>query len=1147
MDPVPRHPDDEFALVETLVAQGSLRREALEEGRVAWRSAREQGRTATLAEFLLDRGLVTPSALDAAAARPVEFGRYRDLREIGRGGMGVVYRALDPELGRSVAIKVLRLPASGSELAAARFCREARITGQIEHPNVVPVHEVARTPHGVPYMVMKLVEGRSLAERLAEVRARPPQERLGLRRRLLADFLKVCDAVAYAHSRGVVHRDLKPANVMIGAFGEVQVMDWGLAKVLGSAESTVDAVPAGAAPGETLDGALIGTPGYMPPEQADTLEGAIDERSDVYSLGAILYEIATLTPPLRGTEAVIALKELLLGELEPPSRRAPDAKIPHDLEAAILRAMARSPAKRYPDVASLQSDVARWLEGHPLSAARYTAAERAAKWVGRHRATSAVAALALVALAASSGLFLESRRRQAERNAREAFALKAESDDHAREADAMRLEAERRERRAVANYGQALAEKGFAALDRAAVGPAAIYLTRALEIAEEPRRRGGAIQAIQRAWRPRIVENRSEGHATIAWCPRGERLAVTGEDGSLRVWDWAAGAPSSRLEPAPGPIALAEWSPDGTRLAAGSVDGVLRFWEPETGNVVVARCLASSRVTAIAWSPGGERLAVSWWDGSVSIFDTASGKWLASGTGGGTPVLAVAWSPDGASIAGGDVAGVLHVWDARTGSTRATLPGHEDAIVAVAWAPGARPATASFDRRAIVWDVESKSPAAVLSGHAGPVMALAWSPGGRRLATASWDHTAALWDPSTGALVASLPGHPGRVLCLAWAPSGNRIASGSEGGGLRVWDCPTGRAVAVLDHAGHTVRQVAWSASGRRLASSVIDGSVAVWEAPEFPALLEDHGDAIDTVDWSGDGRLASAGRDRRLIVWDDATGRAALAWAGWGWRIDWAPDGDAIAAAGSDGGLVVIDAADATERWRAPADHEDNVWWTGWSPDRRTLASAGADRTVRLWTPGAGDRPFVLREHDAPVFAGAWSPDGRTLASGSDDGVLVLLDVPARRVRARLRAHGARIAALDWSPAGDRFASASLDRRVAIRDATTGEPGAWIEDAAPITDVRWSPDGAYLASTTGDGRLRIHDAATGRTLAVAGGSGRAATALAWSPDSRRLAVAYEDARLRIWDLALLLTDTEGLSRLAAERTGFVLEGLSVR
>jgi len=353
--------------------------------------------------------------------------RYVEGDEIARGGMGSIVKLFDRDIRRPVAMKVILEDEDPERVE--RFIEEAQITGQLEHPNIIPVYEIGVNARGKAYFTMKLVRGESLEDlfiRLAEG-DREARERYPLTR-LIQIFLKVCDAVAFAHSRGIVHRDLKPENVMVGRFGEVLVMDWGLSKVLsdrpdapagqtdppdpdkvhtlqwdtscnGTGENAAsDQVDQGTS-ARTLDGEVMGSPSFMPPEQASGKVDRIDERSDVWALGAILYGVLCQEPPHAGDDILKVLNKAVLGDVVPPSRRVPWHAVPSELEAVCMRCMARHQEDRYPSVEALIEDVQAYLERRLVSAYRYGLGERISRWVQRHPAASVGMGVATVLLA----------------------------------------------------------------------------------------------------------------------------------------------------------------------------------------------------------------------------------------------------------------------------------------------------------------------------------------------------------------------------------------------------------------------------------------------------------------------------------------------------------------------------------------------------------------------------------------------------------------------------------------------------------------------------------------------------------------------------------------------------------------------------
>ncbi|MBI4617672.1 MAG: tetratricopeptide repeat protein [Planctomycetes bacterium] len=351
--------------------------------------------------------------------RPAGTGRirYRIQSVLGRGGMGEVLLAYDPELRRRVALKRIREEAAGHEEVRARFVEEAQITAQLDHPNVVPVHELGMDPDGQPFYAMKEVRGETLGDKIAAGTTSLPQ--------LLRVFVKVCEAVGFAHSRGVLHRDLKPANVMVGDFGEVYVMDWGLAKLLGSGNDSraarIDTDRYESREALTGAGGIVGTLSYLSPEQAG-VGGDLSRASDVYLLGGILYEILTGTPPhldREGSGKPALLVRIGSEPVEAPSTRAPERRIPRELEAVARKALERDPAARYAGVADLQADIEAYLDGRIVGAARYGALETAWRWVRAHRPVVGIAlAIFFTAAAIQVYLIVQEKREAAAARAR---------------------------------------------------------------------------------------------------------------------------------------------------------------------------------------------------------------------------------------------------------------------------------------------------------------------------------------------------------------------------------------------------------------------------------------------------------------------------------------------------------------------------------------------------------------------------------------------------------------------------------------------------------------------------------------------------------------------------------------------------------
>jgi serine/threonine-protein kinase len=377
-----------------------------------------------------------PTAPSAPPGRPLPSnsrGRYTLTRLHAHGAIGQVWLAHDPDLGRDVALKELRPERHDNAQARARFLEEARITGQLEHPGIVPVHELVRGEDGRPFYTMRMVGGRTLAEGIRQYHHRRQARQAGPLelRALLGAFVTVCNTVAYAHSRGVLHRDLKPANVVLGDFGEVVVLDWGLAKVAAEASrgrpSPEESAPLrpvaleGDSHDQTVQGQVLGTPAYMAPEQAEGRLDQLGPATDVYGLGAILYELLTGQSPFSGGPTHEVLRRV--AEEEPVQPRQHVAQAPAALEAVCLKALAKKPADRYASAAELATEVERWLADEPVRAWREPLRLRAGRWVRRHQPLVAAlaAALFVVLLLGGAGAVWLEREQQRQRASAEAI------------------------------------------------------------------------------------------------------------------------------------------------------------------------------------------------------------------------------------------------------------------------------------------------------------------------------------------------------------------------------------------------------------------------------------------------------------------------------------------------------------------------------------------------------------------------------------------------------------------------------------------------------------------------------------------------------------------------------------------------------
>ena len=1068
-----------------------------------------------------------------AAIAPREIGEFTIVREIGRGGMGVVYEAVQQSLGRHVALKVLSSGGLMNPVHLERFRLEARSAGRLHHSHIVPVFGVGEH-QGLHYYAMQFIPGQSLDQVIEALRKlRPGQDEdktaplvqdeftESLTNGLLtgrfrtveaavgngaaspaeaesksdvsdraappatpqptnssfashSEFtssssgrpfyesvarvgLQVAEALAYAHAEGVLHRDIKPSNLLLDAKGNTWVTDFGLAKAEENEALT-----------ETGD--FVGTLRYMAPER---LEGWSDRRSDIYGLGATLYELLTLRPFFESSSRAQLIDSIRHVQPQPPTKI--DPAIPRDLETIVLKALSTEPASRYHTAEAMAEDLRRFLADRPILARRTTPRERFVRWCRRNPAVaslSATVALALVVgtIGAVLAAIQSGRLAEREQELRSAAEQRADAEAKTRKELDQRMYVNRialaQQELFAQNTGRAQElldecpiplrgwEWNFLKRFRpgnpltfqgghvgAAFSPDGRYL--ALGRGFERKNVDIIDPATGRRIRTLLGLTSGVDFYGLAFCPKaGETIVAAGDHFRevVKLWNVETGQEMGTLDGHAPLLWTVEFSPDGQRLAAGSIHGGGKVWDWRTGQVVFE--LPHLEISRFAYSPDGRHLAVAVWndDKDVIICEAATGRVIRSFGKHNAGIEGMAYSPNARCLATSGNDGTVKIWDEATGELLRTLRGHTGAVKDVAYTPdGRRLTSAGWDKTVRIWDAETGQETLTLRGHTDIVMKLEFSPNGSLLVSTGedgvriWNATPA--DELTGSEALSVPGHTSMVNSVAFSPDGRLLASAASDRQIKIWDVASlGQGIEPkgLTFQGDTDKYptVAFSPDSRRLASAGWAGSLKVWDTASAQPLLtiplqaKIVGDEIRSVAFSPDGRrLASVG-PRTLALRDATTGEKLMVV-----RI---PPGDHLSLAYSPDGRFVA-TCDPVRIWDMETAQEVRsfghsggmVCSVAYSSDGQRLASGSFDHSIKIWDTTSWNEIRTLRGHTDRVMSVAFSPDGKRLASGSGDSTVKVWDATSGEEIVTFRGHTGYVWSVAFSPDGSRLASA--------------------------------------------------------------------------------------------------------------------------
>jgi eukaryotic-like serine/threonine-protein kinase len=1041
----------------------------------------------------VERGAASADVSSASMFQPMSaLGDFRMVRVIGRGGMGVVYEAVQISLNRRVALKILPMASADDPRKLKRFQIEAQAAALLNDPHIVPVHMVG-SENGVHFYVMQLIEGRTLSEIITEIRdarrctapgaAAPTPARLSAR--FVAELgRQAALALHHAHEQGIVHRDVKPSNLLVETSGWLWVADFGLARIAGEGD-------------QTSTGGMMGTPRYMSPEQVIGARRVVDHRTDVYSLGATLYELITLRPAFESSDRMELIVKI--AEDEPRQPRQIDPAIPQDLETIVLKAMAKDPAGRFATARELADDLGRFLEGRPIHARPTTFLPRAVKWVRRRPMHGASAFLAVLLVFGSFGgivyrdILIQRHDRQLEAEVIRADASARLSQRHLQ---AFQL----RQAREAFDAGQ---------VERAQSILLAIEPDRnSAAQGQAPGDQGFAWNYLMRnATKDLVVlsDRQTETIHSIAFSNDSQALASGDDDGTVRLRDPVSG---HLLKSLPGHrmwVGGLVFSPDDRRLASAAILNT----PPSRGEIIVwdliaPRLLAriegfSDRyVREVQFDQRGTRL----WVGSA---DENSQRWIHF------------WDLST------DPAVPRLLWSART--NLAKLPVSADGAIVASEEPG---------REFVVRDIVKNKEL----GRAPPIderytLAIP-SPDGRLLALYGSARTVFLWDLVAGRERARFALRRDDLVTIRFSPDCRYLSFDFRAGDFEIRDLVADKVQTIHKVGPYAYPHVrsAFSPDSRLLARYVSQpGSpqpTRIWLldpwrlVAEYPGELAAAGDVLFTPD------------NGSLIL---QIGAAAIRWTfaptpepgqpighvAEAWSLAFSPDGS-ILASGSDD----TDEKQTIKLWNSATGAFVYGWNAGpgtvsalaYGPGGRVLASAHFDKAsgVRIWDTANGQQLAALAGHTAHVRTVAFSPDGNLLASAGSDRVIRLWDVATRRCLRVLTGHTDVIYQVAFSPDGTRLASASNDSTVNLWHVATGILERTLRAVESVQAVVFAPDGLTLALADEKGMVSVWDARSGSRLRSMAFESDYLLCLAYSPDGRSLAASGKTRTIRLWD-----------------------------
>ena len=1008
------------------------------------------------------------------------IGPYKLLERIGEGGMAVVYMAEQQEpIRRRVALKVIKL-GMDTKSVIARFEAERQALALMNHPNIAKVLDAGATETGRPYFVMDLVPGLPITQYC-------DKNKLSIKERLTL-FISVCNAVQHAHQKGIIHRDIKPSNIIVTQHDGKpvpKVIDFGIAKATNQrlTEKTLF----------TRHAHFIGTPAYMSPEQAELSDLDIDTRTDIYSLGILLYELLTGTPPFSEEQlrqAGYLQMQKIICQTEPtkPSTKlstlgekltdvakwhncSPDVMpklVRGDLDWIVMKSLEKDRTRRYDTASALAIDIRRHLDSEPVEAAAPSASYKLRKFVSRHKIIAVAGLLVATSLLTAALISVMYARQRT---------------IHAKESEQARKEITGLLAGSYVDQAQALCEQGH-------VGRGMLWLAHSLKIA-----------------------------------PTGFDDLVRAIRTSLAAWHGQLHSLRSVVQ-FPDKINEVVFGPDGSLILAACRDGTARLCNAATGEPVGNPLRHGSEVVAAAFSPNGIRIATGGSDGSIRLWDAATpepaGEPMQHGKG-----LVMAFNADGSQLITGGNDGVVRIWDADTSNLLRKGFQYEGksrwhSVRAAACCPeGVRVVLRTGWSKHQMFDAESGEPIGPPITLSKTVAAVLISADGKRFITGDGGGTIRMWDAATGEQVQESISHGGVTYALAFSPDGSRIVSGGASRMARLWNAATGEAIGSPMRQRNTVTTVAFSPDGTHIVTGNDGGVVQQWD------LVPDRhlGRTMET-----EGRLCGATFGHNgLWALTQIDGMVRFRNATTGELIGKpfsGPEQIRLTALSPDCSVLVTQRgpyAPELRLWDVATGepigelHHQEPHCVVFSPDGSRIITGGEDNVARLWETTTQKCLAEFHQFRGIVSEAAFSPDGSQFLIGSFDGTTRLWDAITLEQVGEPLIHQSEVKGLALSPEGAKILIGFADGTIRLYDAATCKPiGTPLQHVKLVSSVAYSPDGSQLLAGCIDGTARIWDAATLKPIGPPLEHNCGWPSASFSPDGSQI-LLFGQGRAQVW------------------------------